>query len=116
MVTADNQRLYYGGCRERNTLIWHDDDELLEIHRVNIEPNGADLAPIEVLFIEYDTIQEITLYPDKATYNDYIDSLKGEMTENEYKYARTVSKEAYKARYSKTYAGVGLGYGLKVNK
>ena len=45
MVTADNQRLYYGGCRERNTLIWNDDEELLEIHRVNIEPNGADLAP-----------------------------------------------------------------------
>lgn len=115
MVTADNQRLYYGGCRERNTLIWHDDDGLLEIHRVNIEPNGADLAPIEVLFIEYETIQEITLYPDKATYTDYIESLESKMTEDEYKYARAVSKEAYKTRYSRTYAGVGLGY-EKVNK
>lgn len=113
MVTADNQRLYYGGCRERNTLIWNDDEELLEIHRVNIEPNGADLAPIEVLFIEYNTIQEITLYPDRTVYTNYIESLKSKMTDDEYKYAREVSKEAYKTRYSRTYAGVGLGYAKK---
>lgn len=113
MVTADNQRLYYGGCRERNTLIWNDDEELLEVHRVNIEPNGADLAPIEVLFIEYNTIQEITLYPDKATYTDYIESLESKMTKDEYIYARAVSKQAYRTRCSRTYAGVGLGYAKK---
>ena len=113
MVTADNQRLYYGGCRDKNTLIWHDDEGLLEIHRVNIEPNGADLGPIEVLFIEYDTIQEITLYPDRLVYIDYLESLKGDMGQDEYDYAREAAKQAAKVRYSKTYAGVGLEYRRK---
>ena len=113
MVTADNQRLYYSGAKDRNVLIWHDDEELLETLRVSIETRGADLAPVEVVFIEYDTIQEITLYPDRKVFVQYLESIKGSMSEDEYKYAVSMLADASKNRYSKTFAGIGKEYAPK---
>lgn len=114
LVTADNQRLYYGGSKGRNVLIWHDDEELLEIHRATIE-QAADIHPIEVLFIEYDTIQEMTTYPDKKAYREYLTSIKSSMPEEEYSYAEEVFMNAAKTSYSRTFHAQGKGYGPKTN-
>ena len=113
MVTADNQRLYYSGAKESNVLIWHDDEELLETLRTSIETRGADLAPVEVVFIEYDTIQEITLYPDRKVFVQYLESIKSTLTDDQYNYACQMLAEAAKNRYSKTYAGIGMEYAPK---
>lgn len=109
LVTADNQRLYYGGSKGKNTLIWHDDEELLEIHRTTIEP-GADLHPVEVLFIEYDTIQEITTYPDIKAYREYLTSIKDTMQPEEYDYAEKSFRDAVKTVNSRTMHAQGYGY------
>lgn len=113
MVTADNQRLYYSGVKDKNVIIWHDDEEVMEVLRTNIEPLAADLAPVEVVFIEYDTIQEITLYPDRKVFVQYLESIKGQLTTEEYEYAVQMLAESSKNRYSRTFAGIGLGYGPK---
>lgn len=114
LVTADNQRLYYGGAKGKNVLIWHDDEELLEIHRSSIE-QGADIHPIEVLFIEYDTIQEMTTYPDRKAYREYLTSIKGSMSQEEYAYAEKYFQDASKTLYSRTMSKQGYGYGPKTN-
>ena len=113
MVTADNQRLYYSGVKDKNVIIWHDDEEVMEVLRTNIEPLGADLAPVEVVFIEYDTIQEITLYPDRKIFVQYLESIKGQLTTEEYEYAVQMLAEAAKNKCSRTVAGIGLGYAPK---
>ena len=98
MVTADNQRLYYGGSKDKNVLVWDDDEEMLQIIRVSIEPRGQDICPVEVVFIEYDTIQEITLYPDKETFIGYLTSLG--LDEEDNKYALEMTRQAFHNRYS----------------
>lgn len=87
MITADNQRIYYGGSVDKNVLIWHDDEELLEIIRDSTDLRAANVCPMEVVFIEYDTIQEITLLPGKKDFIDYIKSIKGDMGDKDFTYA-----------------------------
>ena len=98
MITADNQRLYYGGAKDKNILFWDDNEELLQIIRVSIEQRGQDICPVEVVFIEYDTIQEITLYPDREAFIEYLSSLSLEEEEN--KYALEMTRKAFHNRYS----------------
>ena len=80
MITADNQRLYYGGAKDKNILVWDDNEELLQIIRVSI------------------AIQEITLYPDREAFIEYLSSLSLEEEEN--KYALEMTRKAFHNRYS----------------
>ena len=75
-----------------------DNEELLQIIRVSIEQRGQDICPVEVVFIEYDTIQEITLYPDREAFIEYLSSLSLEEEEN--KYALEMTRKAFHNRYS----------------
>lgn len=112
LITSDNQRLYYDGGKETNILIWHDDEELLEIHRTTLE-QASDLHPVEVVFIEYDTIQEITLYPNVKAYREYLTSIKGSMTAEKYEYAEKLLTSAVKTLNSRTMHSQGFGYAPK---